>query len=184
MVAQGFERAQRGRQLIIRPFLGRQVILHDHAVRHVHHTESGDRFCRCLLERCQRRHHGVEQRECERGADAHVGADAEREVRLALSRPDDRASLWMAPHHGSRTSSTPAWLNVLQPRRIIIQAGYRNHFGHPSPTVIARYRQRGIPWVASFACGAAFWRSDAPDAVRCWREEDRRYWRWQPDQHL
>lgn len=108
--------------------------------------------------------------------------DAEREVRLALSRPDDRASLWMAPHHGSRTSSTPAWLNVLQPRRIIIQAGYRNHFGHPSPTVIARYRQRGIPWVASFACGAAFWRSDAPDAVRCWRGEDRRYWRWQPDQ--
>lgn len=106
--------------------------------------------------------------------------DAEGEVRLAMGRPGDRASLWVAPHHGSKTSSTPAWLNVLQPRHIIIQAGYRNHFGHPSPTVLARYRQRGIPWVVSPDCGMAIWRSEAPDAVRCWRDEDRRYWRWHP----
>lgn len=104
--------------------------------------------------------------------------DAEREVRLAMAMPGARASLWMAPHHGSKTSSTPVWLNVLQPRQIVVQAGYRNPFGHPAPTVIARYRQRGIPWVASPACGAAVWRSDAPDAVHCWRDEDRRYWRW------
>jgi competence protein ComEC len=106
--------------------------------------------------------------------------DAGREVRLALAMPEARASLWVAPHHGSRTSSTPAWLNVLRPRHVVVQAGYRNRFGHPAPVVLARYRQRGIPWVVSSSCGAAIWRSDVPGRVRCWRDEHRRYWHWRP----
>lgn len=103
--------------------------------------------------------------------------DAEREVRLAITQPQARASVLMAPHHGSATSSSPVWLNTLQPRHIIIQAGYRNAFRHPAPTVLARYRQRQIPWVSSPACGAATWRSAAPGQVHCWRQQDPRYWR-------
>lgn len=106
--------------------------------------------------------------------------DADREVRLAMAHPQARATVLMAPHHGSRTSSSPVWLNTLQPRHVIVQAGYRNAFGHPSPTVLARYEQRRIPWVSSPACGAAVWSSDDPDRMRCWRQEDRRYWRRLP----
>jgi competence protein ComEC len=102
--------------------------------------------------------------------------DAAREVQLALARPDERATVLLAPHHGSLTSSSPVLLNTLQPRWVLVQSGYRNRFGHPAPAVLERYRQRGIPWVNAPDCGAASWRSAEPDVVRCHRQENRRYW--------
>ncbi|MBL0920160.1 MAG: DNA internalization-related competence protein ComEC/Rec2 [Hydrogenophaga sp.] len=101
---------------------------------------------------------------------------AAQEVRLALARPQERATLLLAPHHGSATSSSPVLLNTLQPRWVIVQSGYRNRFGHPAAGVVARYDARGIAWVDSPRCGAATWRSDAPEAMRCEREVSRRYW--------
>jgi competence protein ComEC len=102
--------------------------------------------------------------------------DAARETRLALDRPDLRAGLLVAPHHGSRTSSSPVLLNTLLPKWVLVQAGYRNRFGHPAPEILARYRVRGIQWVGSPACGAALWRSEKPMDVSCHRQRDRRYW--------
>lgn len=102
--------------------------------------------------------------------------DAAQEVRLALARPELRATVMLAPHHGSQTSSSPVLLNTLLPRWVIVQSGYRNRFGHPAPVVLERYAQRQIPWVNSPACGAAMWRSAEPDAVACQREVGRRYW--------
>mgnify|MGYP006184593341 CR=1 FL=1 len=102
--------------------------------------------------------------------------DAAREVQLALARPQDRATVMLSPHHGSLTSSTPVLLNTLQPRWVLVQSGYRNRFGHPAPAVLERYQQRGVRWVNSPDCGAATWRSAEPDAVRCHREDNRRYW--------
>lgn len=102
--------------------------------------------------------------------------DADRETRLALARPDLRATLLLAPHHGSLTSSSPALLNTLAPAWALVQAGYRNRFNHPAPAVLARYRERGMRWVATPDCGAATWRSDVPGTVVCQREAARRYW--------
>ncbi len=48
------------------------------------------------------------------------------------------------PHHGSRTSSTPGFINHLQPRLAIVSAGFRNRFNHPEPAVLRRYRQRHV----------------------------------------
>ena len=91
----------------------------------------------------------------------------------------------LAPHHGSRTSSSAAFLDAVRPRIAVFQAGYRNRFGHPAPDVLERYRDRGIRIVASPACGA--WRWDAADASEglppdgladgvCQRDVARRYW--------
>jgi competence protein ComEC len=107
--------------------------------------------------------------------------DADRETRLALAHPDLRASLLLAPHHGSLTSSSPVLLNTLAPAWVLVQAGYRNRFKHPAPVVLARYRQRGMRWVATPDCGAATWQSDAPDTVLCQRESARRYWHHRGD---
>ncbi|MBX3609958.1 MAG: DNA internalization-related competence protein ComEC/Rec2 [Hydrogenophaga sp.] len=103
---------------------------------------------------------------------------AAQEVPLALARPDWRATLLLAPHHGSASSSSPVLLNTLRPQQVIVQSGYRNRFGHPAEVVVARYEARGINWVATPQCGAATWRSDQPDRVRCEREVGRRYWHW------
>lgn len=104
--------------------------------------------------------------------------DAEQETRLALARPGMRATVLLAPHHGSQTSSSPVLLNTLQPRWVLVQSGYRNRFGHPAPVVLQRYRERGLSWVASPECGAATWGSAEPNTVHCQREQARRYWHW------
>jgi competence protein ComEC len=82
----------------------------------------------------------------------------------------------LVPHHGSKTSSSKAFLEALQPRWAWVQAGYRNRYGHPAPEVVARYRALGIGLVDSVHCGAALWRSDAPGAVQCHRSSHQRYW--------
>ncbi|MDP3922483.1 MAG: DNA internalization-related competence protein ComEC/Rec2 [Hydrogenophaga sp.] len=102
--------------------------------------------------------------------------DAAQETRLALARPELRATVLLAPHHGSLTSSSPVLLNTLRPSWVLVQSGYRNRFNHPAPAVLERYRQRGMRWVNSPDCGAATWRSAEPEAVHCQRDEHRRYW--------
>ncbi len=102
--------------------------------------------------------------------------DAAQEVRLALERPGERATVMLAPHHGSRTSSSPVLLNTLRPRWVLVQSGYRNRFNHPAPVVLDRYRQRGISWMNAPECGAATWRSERPQEVDCHRDAVRRYW--------
>jgi competence protein ComEC len=106
--------------------------------------------------------------------------DAERETRWALQNPHVRVEVMLAPHHGSATSSSPVLLNTLQPSWVMVQAGYRNRFGHPAPVVTSRYDERGIAWVASPECGAATWRSAQPDRLDCHRLIRPRYWQLRP----
>jgi competence protein ComEC len=62
----------------------------------------------------------------------------------------------------------------VSPRTALVQAGYRNRFGHPAPEVEQRYRARGVDWQRSDACGAWSWAADG--TMRCEREARRRYW--------
>ncbi|ART48929.1 DNA internalization-related competence protein ComEC/Rec2 [Acidovorax carolinensis] len=86
------------------------------------------------------------------------------------------ADLLLVPHHGSKTSSSAPFLDAVQPRTALVQAGYRNRFGHPAPEVLGRYQQRQIRVVESARCGAATWRSVQPLQVRCERDAGQRYW--------
>ncbi|MET3495786.1 DNA internalization-related competence protein ComEC/Rec2 [Variovorax boronicumulans] len=87
-----------------------------------------------------------------------------------------RADVLLAPHHGSKTSSSARFLDAVQPRFALVQAGYRNRFGHPATDVLARYAERGVRVVASTHCGAARWGSATPGKVICERERHGRYW--------
>ncbi|RZT97922.1 DNA internalization-related competence protein ComEC/Rec2 [Rivibacter subsaxonicus] len=90
-----------------------------------------------------------------------------------------RSEILVLAHHGSVTSSSPAWLEAVAPRVALVQAGYRNRFGHPAPPVMQRLRERHIEVVESARCGA--WTLDAAGA-RCERAARRRYWQhdgWQ-----
>jgi len=98
-----------------------------------------------------------------------------QETRLALQRPDLRAAWLVAAHHGSKTSSGPVWLNTVQPRWTVVQAGHRNRYGHPAPVVVRRLEARGIEWVNTADCGAATWRSWEPAKPACYREAAGRY---------
>ena len=87
-----------------------------------------------------------------------------------------QSDLLLVPHHGSKTSSSGSFLDAVQPRLALAQAGYRNRFNHPTPEVLERYRERDIPVLQSAHCGAATWRSAQPTEWTCQREEGLRYW--------
>jgi competence protein ComEC len=105
--------------------------------------------------------------------------EAAQELALVERAPEAlRADALQVPHHGSRTSSTPAFLDAVAPQVAFVQAGYRNRYGHPVRDVLARYEARGIALVRSDYCGA--WRWQPGEAGRCLRQEARRYWHHRP----
>ena len=113
-------------------------------------------------------------------ATALLAGDIERAQEAALvARSADgalRADVLLVPHHGSKTSSSPPLLDAVQPGLALVQAGYRNRFGHPAPSVRDAYAAHGVVLVDSPHCGAAGWSSRAPRRVQCERETQKRYW--------
>ena len=84
----------------------------------------------------------------------------------------------LVPHHGSRTSSTPAFIAAVAPAIAVYTPGYRNRFGHPRPDIVARYDRAGIRSYRTDLDGALTF-TFAPGfslAPRAEREHDRRYW--------
>jgi competence protein ComEC len=107
---------------------------------------------------------------------------AKEEIALVERGPALRSTWMMAPHHGSRSSSSPALLDAVGPAFAVAQSGYRNRFGHPDPQVVARYAGRGVQLVRTDHAGAAQWRFAADGAVefRAWRAIAVRYWHNRP----
>jgi len=99
-----------------------------------------------------------------------------QESRLVRDGADLRADVLLVPHHGSKTSSSDAFLDTVRPSIALVQAGYRNRFGHPAPPVLARYVARRIRVIDSPHCGAATWRSEHPSTVTCQRIIEPHYW--------
>ncbi|GHD46123.1 competence protein ComEC [Marinobacter persicus] len=59
----------------------------------------------------------------------------------------------IAPHHGSKTSSSPEWVRAVAPDRVIYTAGFRHRYGHPHADVTARYRQAGARALSTACSG-------------------------------
>lgn len=115
------------------------------------------------------------------GGSALLAGDIEvPQERQLLARGLAPVDLLLVPHHGSRTSSSQAWLDALQPTWALVQAGYRNRYGHPAPDVVERHHLRGIRLMTSVHCGAATWHSERPGQLRCERQAEPRIWRHRP----
>ncbi|VVP23206.1 ComE operon protein 3 [Pseudomonas fluorescens] len=100
--------------------------------------------------------------------------------RALLDSPLAVTTDWLqSPHHGSRSSSSPALLAALQPSAALISRGQGNAFGHPHPTVVARYRQRGMAIHDSAEQGAI--RLQLGQFKLAWTmRQERRFWRPAP----
>ncbi|MGQ7958809.1 DNA internalization-related competence protein ComEC/Rec2 [Pseudomonas sp. SP16.1] len=71
--------------------------------------------------------------------------DIDARAEQALLQDDfPLAADWLlAPHHGSRSSSSQAFVDAVAPRHVLIARGRHNNFGHPHPQVLTRYREAG-----------------------------------------
>ena len=117
---------------------------------------------------------------------------AQEAALVQRAAPALRSSVLLVPHHGSRTSSTAAFLDAVAPQVAVVQAGYRSRYGHPAADVLSRYQARGIQVLRSDQCGAWVWREGhnaqigppGLDALVgqavCTREQRRRYWHHRP----
>jgi competence protein ComEC len=98
-----------------------------------------------------------------------LAGDVERagEARLGLAR----ALAVKVPHHGSRTSSTDAFVSALGPSLAIVSAGYRSRFGHPHPEVVSRYGRANALVLRTDRDGAVTLSTDGRRVwVRTWRD--------------
>jgi Predicted hydrolase (metallo-beta-lactamase superfamily) len=81
--------------------------------------------------------------------------EARDEAALLADAPDQlAATVLIAPHHGSRTSSTPDFVAAVHPALTVFTVGYRNRHGHPRGDVVARYAQAGSALQRSDYSGA------------------------------
>ena len=73
--------------------------------------------------------------------------DAERELEqwMVNSGQNLNSNVLKIGHHGSRTSTTEAFLDAVNPIAAVISLGANNPFGHPHPEVIQRLQEAGIP---------------------------------------
>ncbi|RDI99649.1 DNA internalization-related competence protein ComEC/Rec2 [Dyella solisilvae] len=117
-----------------------------------------------------------------RGGRILLTGDMTRRVEpaVAASLPPGPPLVLTAPHHGSRTSSSVAFIRATEPTLALVSAGWRNRFGHPHPRVIERYEQEGVPWLNTATTGAiqVDFPPDRPPYVAArWRQRQSRYWR-------
>lgn len=87
------------------------------------------------------------------------------------------ADVVMMPHHGSASSSSPVFIEAVQPLVAFAQAGYLNRYGHPAATVMARWRDASRLTLDTIQAGAIQLRSLAEGVwVNSARVATRRYW--------
>ena len=87
-------------------------------------------------------------------------------------------ALLIAPHHGSKTSSSKQFLAVIRPQQVVFSAAYRHHFGHPAEPVVQRYLMQGSTvWNTAEQGALTFrWQDNGEFSTTAQRTEARRYW--------
>jgi competence protein ComEC len=88
-----------------------------------------------------------------------------------------QADVLVAPHHGSRTSSSEQFIAAVAPQLVLFPVGYANRYGHPHAFVEARYRNFGATLLRTDELGAITLKFTGSGIdVAGWRQHDRRYW--------
>jgi len=88
-----------------------------------------------------------------------------------------RSNYLIAPHHGSRTSSSEPFLDMVRPDWVLVPAGHLNRYHHPSQGVIRRYAKFGIRWRVSGEQGALVVDTSLSRPVQAgYRQIHKKYW--------
>ncbi len=119
-----------------------------------------------------------------RGASLLLPGDVPRSVEKALiaSGKPLAASLLVAGHHGSKTSSSGAFLKAVQPRWMLYSAGAYNRYGFPHEAVCRRMEQLGIRQLNTAHTGSISFAltPEGLEGPALYRREHPRFWRSHP----
>jgi len=93
------------------------------------------------------------------------------------SQDNHKVIIFMAPHHGSKTSSSMDLLEALNPHQAFAQNGHLNRYGHPHPTVTRRYQDLGISFYQTPRTGAQIWDFHQRKLITKNHSDQRSLWR-------
>jgi len=71
-----------------------------------------------------------------------------------------KSTVLLAPHHGSKTSSSEMFIEKVNPEVIIISSGWKSRFGFPHPSVLQRYKEKGCRILGTARNGAVSMSTD------------------------
>lgn len=80
--------------------------------------------------------------------------EGEQQFLRQYGQADFSSVILKAGHHGSRTSSTEAFIDAVRPELTIFSAGKNNRYGHPHPEVLETFRQWGLPTLSTAESGS------------------------------
>ncbi|MGH9819710.1 MAG: MBL fold metallo-hydrolase, partial [Pyrinomonadaceae bacterium] len=89
--------------------------------------------------------------------------EKEAENQLLAGRSFLPSDVVKVPHHGSRTSSTPAFVDAVRPKLVVISVGKHSIFGHPNPEVVQRWKDSGADVVITGKSGTVTVVTDGKD---------------------
>jgi competence protein ComEC len=89
--------------------------------------------------------------------------DIEKKAEAALITSALKADVVKVPHHGSKTSSTAAFVSATKPRFAIVSVGIDSMFGHPHAEVVERWRASGAEVLTTGECGMISVTTDGKD---------------------
>jgi competence protein ComEC len=88
-----------------------------------------------------------------------------------------RSDILLAPHHGSRHSSSELFIKAVNPRWVVFSAGFMNHWGFPADEVITRYQKHGVETVNTGLSGLIRFQISAQTIkMQTFREDLAPYW--------
>ena len=85
-----------------------------------------------------------------------LSADIEKKAEKQLIKYQKEklnSDILISPHHGSKTSSTQAFLDAVSPSTVIVSSGFKNRFNHPAQQIVDRYKANNIKLINSNCAG-------------------------------
>lgn len=73
-----------------------------------------------------------------------LSGDIEKQQEMTILDKLSQHQILKSPHHGSKSSSSKAFIKKINPQVIVISSGKNNQYGHPHKEVLLRYKQEGI----------------------------------------
>lgn len=86
---------------------------------------------------------------------------------LLSESTDYSAKILNVGHHGSKTSSSEAWLEAVNPEYAVICCGLNNDYGHPNKVVTNRLEKLGIDFFRTDLLGTIVFESDSKEFTKC-----------------
>lgn len=80
---------------------------------------------------------------------------------------DYSATVLNVGHHGSKTSSSEAWLRAVNPKYAVICCGENNDYGHPHSVITKRLEEFGIEYFETDLLGTIVFESDSKNFIKC-----------------